>query len=159
MTRTAEQANFVKTIDVRETPEKVFRALTHEMDRWWSTHVNGALDSLGAKIKVNFPPNNGHWTFKATALSQGKLVELKCIEAYHVVAGQPAEIEKEWLGTMLRWSISPNGEGTRIRFEHIGLTPALHCYEICDQGWNFFFGTSFPAYLNDGAGLPHSAKT
>ncbi len=158
MTEVAEYADYVKTIDVHATPEQAYRALTSEMDRWWSTHVEGALESVGDTIKVAFPPNNGHWTFEATVLSPGDVVELKCIDAYHIVAGQPAEIEKEWLGTTLRWNIAPAGNGARVYFEHKGLTPKLHCYDICDEGWNFFFGTSFAAYLNDGAGMPHSAN-
>ena len=108
-------------------------------------------------MKVEFPPNNGHWTFEALAMSPGALVELKCIDAFHVVAGQSAEIEKEWLDTTLRWRISADGDGARIQFEHHGLTPQLHCYDICHQGWDFFFATSLAAYLSEGTGMPHSS--
>ncbi len=152
----ARQANYKKTINVQATPDHVFKALTTEMDRWWTTETDGSLSSIGGRIKVDFPPNNGHWTFEATALSPGEIVELKCIDAHHVVAGQPAEIEKEWLGTTLRWQIMAQGDTSYVKFEHQGLTPQLHCYDICNEGWGFFFATSFAAYLNEGTGMPHS---
>ncbi|MEP2473303.1 MAG: SRPBCC domain-containing protein [Paracoccaceae bacterium] len=151
-----EVANYEKTIDVRATPDQVYRALTTEMNRWWTTQTEGSLISVGDKLKVDFPPNNGHWTFEATALSPGEIVELKCIDAHHVVAGQPAEIEKEWLGTRLRWQIAGYGGRSKVEFEHQGLTPKLHCYDICNEGWGYFFANSFAAYLNTGTGAPHS---
>lgn len=157
MADTAVQAHYEKTIDVHTTPDRVFLALTAQMNLWWTTHLQGSLESAGDTIKVEFPPNNGHWTFEATALSPGELVELKCIDAYHVVAGQPEDIEKEWLGTTLRWRISAKGHSAQVKFEHQGLTPKLHCYDICHQGWDLFFATSFAAYLNEGTGMPHSA--
>lgn len=157
MDTSAELANYKKTIDVAAGPDRVFQALTAEMDRWWTVTTEGVLKSVGDTVRVDFPPNNGHWAFSAEVMLPGEAVELKCIDAYHVVAGQPAEIEKEWLGTTLCWRISARAGGSRIEFEHKGLTPALHCYGICDEGWGYFFATSFAAYLNDGAGLPHSA--
>ena len=152
----ARNANYTKTIDVKKTPDRVFQAITSEMDRWWTTETEGELSSVGDTVRVDFPPNNGHWTFEATALTPGKTVELKCIDAHHVVAGQPAEIEKEWLGTTLRWNISAHDSGARVAFEHEGLTPALHCFDICNEGWGFFFATSFAAYLESGNGMPHA---
>ena len=152
-----DEMNYEKTIDLRATPDRVFQALTKEMDRWWTTRIEGSLMSVGDTVKADFPPSNGYWTFEATTLIAGERVELKCIDAYHVVAGQPAEIEKEWLGTMLCWRISANEDGARLHFVHQGLTPKLHCYDICHQGWDFFFATSLVAYLNEGAGMPHSA--
>ena len=156
MNTIAKQANYTTEIDVQAGPDQVFRALTTEMDRWWTTQTEGSLISVGDTIKVDFPPNNGHWTFKARVLTPGQTVEIVCIDAFHVVAGQPEEIEKEWLGTTLRWKISPHGDMTKVAFEHEGLTPQLHCFEICNDGWGFFFGTSFAAYLNTGNGMPHT---
>ncbi|MGE0410330.1 MAG: hypothetical protein AB7P23_13870, partial [Amphiplicatus sp.] len=66
MAQPADDANYVKTIDVRATPDQAFRALTQEMDRRWSVHADGTIDAVGATIKVAFPPKNGHWTFDAT---------------------------------------------------------------------------------------------
>ena len=157
MEATAKRVNYEKTINVQANPEQVFHALTAQMALWWTTHTEGTLISVGDKIKVDFPPNNGHWTFEATTLVPDRVVELKCIDAHHVVAGQPTEIEEEWLGTELRWHISADGDGSKVAFEHVGLTPELHCYDICHEGWGFFFATSFAAHLNEGLGMPHSA--
>lgn len=156
MTEEDKPENYKSTIDVRATPGKAYEALVREMSHWWSTEIEGSLDRTGQKVTVSFPPNNGAWTFEATKLVDGKLIELRCVDAYHVVAGQPAEIEKEWLDTTLRWVIVPHNDGARIMFEHKGLTPELFCFDICHEGWDFFFGRSLSAYLNDGTGLPHT---
>ena len=91
----ARNANYTRTINTTASPERVFQALTGEMDRWWTTETEGALARVGDRIRVDFPPNNGHWVFQAVTLSAGACVELTCIDAHHVVAGQPAEIDKE----------------------------------------------------------------
>jgi len=157
MVTTANEANYENAVTVRAAPERVFVALTMEMHRWWTTHTDGSLERVGDTIRVDFPPNNGHWTFEATALSPREIVELTCIDALHVVAGQSAEIERDWLGTTLCWRICATGTGSRVHFEHRGLTPKLQCFDICHAGWNFFFARSLAAFLNEGTGMPHQA--
>ena len=157
MTETSGIADYAKTLDVKAEPDQVYHALTQEMGRWWSFDVDGSTGEIGKTIRVNFPPNKSYWTFEASKLSKGQLVELTCVDAYHIFTGQPEGAEQEWLGTRLSWDLSPLGSGTRIRFEHQGLTPRLHCFDICQAGWDHFFVTSLAAYLNTGAGMPHSA--
>ena len=148
-------SHYRKSIDVAAKPHTAYVAITQEMDRWWSTHVEGSIEAH--HVCVSFPPNNGHWCFETTQLIPGELVEAKCVDAHHVVSGQPREIEQEWLNTRLRWLISPHNGGARIHFEHEGLVPALLCYGICEEGWDFFFQQSLASYLNNGVGHPHGA--
>ena len=52
MKSSVEEVNYERTIDVRATPDLVFRALTREMDRWWTTSVEGSLASVGETVKA-----------------------------------------------------------------------------------------------------------
>lgn len=146
--------NYTRTITVKNTQKAAYQALTGGIENWW-TKPDTPLTILGDRAKFAFPPGKSFWTFEATELKPGKRVEMRCVEALHLHEGQPKEIEQEWLGTTVIWDIIPDGDKTDIRIEHIGLVPTLHCYEICEAGWDMFFVDSLKAYLDTGVGRPH----
>ncbi|MEP2990049.1 MAG: SRPBCC domain-containing protein [Parasphingorhabdus sp.] len=146
--------NYKRTISVKADPQKAFWALTEGMHEWWTTPDRPML-KLGDRSKFTFPPGKGYWTFEATVLEAKKRVEMVCVDALHLHEGMPKEIETEWLDTRVRWNIVWNGKTTDITVEHYGLVPTLHCYEICEAGWNLFFVGSLQAFLDTGTGKPH----
>ena len=42
---------------------------------------------------------------------------------------------------------------TRLDFEHIGLVPALECYDLCSNCWSYFLG-SLQQLVETGRGTP-----
>ncbi|WP_170765504.1 glutathione S-transferase N-terminal domain-containing protein [Ruegeria lacuscaerulensis] len=146
--------NYKKTLIVDAKPDQAFEALTKGFEHWWTT-PDEPIRNEGDRVRFTFPPGRSYWTFEAKKLVPGKLVELECVEALHLHEGKPREIETEWLGTRTIWNISPVVNGARIRFEHVGLSPSLHCYEVCEAGWDRFFVDSLKAYLDSGTGRPH----
>ena len=46
----------------------------------------------------------------------------------------------EWLGTTMEFDIAPAGNGTELRFRHVGLTPELECWDACVAAWTQFIG-------------------
>ena len=150
------EQNYVRTIKANATAEKAYWALTEGMHEWWTT-PDAQMTKLGDRSKFSFPPGNGYWVFEATTLEPGKRVEMICVEALHLHEGMPKEIETEWLDTRVRWDIQSTDEGVEIRIEHNGLVPSLHCYEICEAGWDMFFVESLQAFLETGVGKPHRA--
>ena len=149
--------NYTATITVHNTPEAAFEALTSGIANWW-TKPDQPMLKIGDRSKFTFPPGKGYWIFEATGLEYGRMFEMECVEAFHVHEGMPKEIEKEWLGTKVRWQIEPDGTKTNITIVHQGLVPGLHCYEICEAGWNMFFIDSLHAYLETGVGKAHRAS-
>ena len=146
--------NYSRTISVNTTPDKVYQALTADIEHWW-TKPDAPLTSVGDQAKFTFRPGKTFWIFEATQLQPGKRVEMQCVKALHLHDAMPKVIEQEWLGTKVIWEIILNGSHTDIRIEHIGLVPSLHCYEICEAGWDMFFVDSLKLYLNTGVGKPH----
>ena len=144
---------YSRTISVGASPQDAFVALTSDFGKWWTT-PDHPIHAVGDVARFNFPPGEAFWTFKAISLVPGKLVKLKCIEANHHHEGMPDAIREEWLGTTLTWQIHVEGGKTVIRFVHSGLTPNLHCFDICEAGWDFFFVNSLKACLDTGVGLP-----
>ena len=147
--------NYRETIAVSASAEDSFNAVTREMDLWWTKTTEGALEKTGDTVKVIFPPKFGFWTFQARTMEPGRRIEMECVDAHHKVDGQPAEIDKEWVGTRIIWDFLDKGDKTEVTMTHHGLTPKLHCWDICFDGWNFFFKDSLKKYLNGEAAAPH----
>jgi len=143
--------NYTREIVVSTTPGEAFKALTTGFNEWWTTDCNSVVD-IGDEITFKFKPS--YWVMRASNLVPGKLVELDCIEAHHVHDGLPISILNEWKGSKLQWKIQRQELETKIRFVHEGLVPSLECYEVCEQGWDYFFVNSLKQYLDTGKGFP-----
>jgi len=145
--------SYQKTIVVKANTERVFAALTRNIEYWW-TKPDNAIVKEGDKAKFTFPPGRSYWTFEATSLTPNQ-VKLRCVDALHLHEGMPSAIETEWLGSQLIFNMTQKGQSTQIDFEHQGLIPQLHCYEVCENGWDYFFLESLQHYLDTGTGSPH----
>ena len=149
--------DYSNTIIVSATSDAAYRALTEGFEHWW-TQPDKRIKKVGDRARFAFPPGLSYWTFEATRLSPNSIVEMICVDALHIHEGKPREIEQEWLDTTVKWQIKTQGEYTQIHIEHVGLTPDLLCYDICQAGWDHFFLNSLAAYLNTGKGTPHQAN-
>lgn len=147
--------NYERTIEVDATAADAFAALTTGMKHWWTSEA-GQFEKVGDVARFGFSGRNGYWTFKAVTLDPDR-IEWECVEALHIHEGKPKEIETEWLGTRAVWTLTETGSGTRLDFEHQGLTPELLCYDICEAGWDMFFVDSLKSYLDTGTGKPFVA--
>ena len=144
-------ANYTREIIVSNTPSAAYQALTTTFDKWWTTSCN-PISETGDKITFRF--GSTYWVMRANTLVPDNSVELECIEAHHVHEGLSSSILDEWQGTKLKWKIQKLGEKTKIVLVHEGLVPSLNCYEVCEQGWDYFFVNSLNQYLDTGKGLP-----
>jgi len=67
-------------------------------------------------------------------------------------------VEPDWIGTTPSFFLRPNGDGTYgIEFRHVGLQPALPCYDQCRAGWNHFM-PSLHQFLETGEGRPNDPR-
>lgn len=139
--------DYENTITVNVTPHQVFYALTKEMSNWW-TPMSSKVDKVGDKATAKFEDGTT-WSFEVISLEENKLVEFRCYEANHIHPATTPDMRTEWQNTILRFEISNKGKDTSIHFTHIGLTPEINCYEICNSGWNHFFGSAFKNYLSN----------
>ena len=54
--------------------------------------------------------------------------------------------------------LAPDGEGrTLLHFEHLGLVPDLQCWDVCNQGWNYFL-PSLKQFAETGRGTPFALE-
>lgn len=67
-------------------------------------------------------------------------------------------VEPDWIGTRPSFSTRLNSDGTSsVEFRHIGLRPALPCFDQCRAGWNHFMPSLYQ-FLETGEGLPNEPR-
>ena len=67
-------------------------------------------------------------------------------------------VEPDWIGTTPTFSVRPAGDGTfAVEFRHVGLRPALPCFDQCRAGWNHFM-PSLHQFLETGEGRPNEPR-
>ena len=64
----------------------------------------------------------------------------------------------DWIGTKPSFAVQPNDDGTvSVAFRHVGLRPALPCFDQCRAGWNHFM-PSLHQFLETGEGRPNEPR-
>jgi hypothetical protein len=65
----------------------------------------------------------------------------------------------EWKDTRVIWELRDDGAGgCRLALEHVGLVPALECYQHCELGWDRFLA-SVAGWAERGVGAPYRAES
>ena len=64
----------------------------------------------------------------------------------------------DWVGTKPSFVVQPGDDGScAIAFRHVGLRPALECFDQCRAGWNHFM-PSLHQFLETGEGRPNEPR-
>jgi hypothetical protein len=117
---------------------------------WWTEDCDG--DPLpGGTFDVHF--GGVEKTMRVASPAKDSEVRWVCTAAFIDVPSLGRK--DEWVGTEMIFRLSAVEDGkTRLDFEHIGLAPALECYELCAGGWRQFLG-SLRQYVETGTGMPY----
>ena len=140
------QTNFSTTA----SRQQILRALTAEIANWWTADFTGSAKAAGDSFTVRFGK-----TFKTFVVKEASEsgVSWTCTDAF--ISMPKLARKDEWKGTTIRWTMAADGERTRLTMTHEGLSPAVECYEVCEQGWNAFAG-SLKDWVEAGKGKPYS---
>lgn len=142
------EQNYTTTITVDASPAETYAAI-NDVRGWWGHDVEGPTDVLGAEF--TFRGVDMHRALiKVTELVPGERV------VWHVLDNHLTFVtdQTEWVGTTIRFDISPTDGGSMVRFSHVGLLPGQQCYEVCAPAWTFFIVDSLRALINAGRGEP-----
>lgn len=146
-------SHFTQRLVIGATPAAVYAALTTPtgLRAWWTQDCD--VDTRrGGRLHFRFGRNHKEMRIETLAPDA---VEWRCTAAAIVTAGLARQ--DEWVGTRIVFRLTPEGAcRTRLEFSHIGLTPALECYDLCRGGWQYFLA-SLQQYLETGRGTPHEA--
>ena len=134
--------------------ESVYRAITKEIDKWWTELSNQALQ-VGDQLSVRFEKKTS-WVMTVSEALPNRSLVWKVDEANHDL--EDLSKKDEWKGTSIKWEMEEFETGTKVNLTHQGLVPALECYDICEAGWGYFLG-SLKKYLETGEGYPYKEET
>jgi uncharacterized protein YndB with AHSA1/START domain len=149
---TEEMAGERIEIELEAPPARVYAAIaTGEGVRaWWSEGV--VAEEVGGTSRLEFGASG--WTeLRVDRLDPDREVAWSCV-AQDIANFDPRD---EWVGTTIRFRLSPLGDGTRTKldFAHEGLA-GLGCEEMCTRGWSHYIGTSLKGLVerDEGAAGP-----
>ncbi|QBD83175.1 SRPBCC domain-containing protein [Ktedonosporobacter rubrisoli] len=143
-TPTIELLHIELEVPLNFAPERVFRALTQEIDSWWdkkySTIKQGKVvleAELGKRMYEDWGNGNGSVFGTVTYLEKDKILEIEG----HLGMDKPSQ-------GLLRFELIPQGTATLLKIKHRAtgiIRPyAIHVFA---QGWKNLFEVCLPAYL------------
>jgi hypothetical protein len=144
-----ENESFTTSYWVEQAPEAVFAAV-NDVRAWWSGDIEGRTDVLGAEFTYAYQTFHQS-TQKITEFVPGRKVVWRISESHLGFV----EDEAEWNGTEVTFAIRRHGDKTELRFTHVGLIPALECFDKCARAWGFYIDESLRSLITTGKGVPN----
>ncbi|MEO7083983.1 MAG: SRPBCC domain-containing protein [Gemmatimonadaceae bacterium] len=130
------------------TAAEAFDKITR-VGEWWVTKFEGRARALNDVFTVRFG-GESFVTFRVTGVVPN-------VEAVWTVTDCYLGMLKdrtEWTGTTVVWMITESDRETRIQFAHVGIMPAVECYEMCVKGWDQYVKGSLFQLLTENMGQP-----
>jgi uncharacterized protein YndB with AHSA1/START domain len=143
--------HYQQTLVIDADPSAVYAAIaTQQGLRAWWTPTCTADTHVGGTAHFEFGRTQKDMSIEQLDVNRG--VRWFCTNAF--INGGSISKKSEWVGTEIVFRLTPTIEGkTRLDFEHVGLVPALECYDLCRNGWNHFLA-SLQQLVETGRGTP-----
>jgi uncharacterized protein YndB with AHSA1/START domain len=141
--------DFTTTFSVEQSPERVFNAITN-VRGWWSEEIEGATDKLGAEFIYRYEDVH-RCKMKITEFVPGERIVWLVLDNYFNFT----EDKTEWKNTQVIFEVSRKGDGSEIRFTHVGLTPECECFHVCSNAWGSYINGSLRSLITTGKGKPN----
>ena len=136
------------------SPAAVYQALTTQqgLRNWW-TETCEISNAIGGRSSFHF--TRSRKVMQIESLVPDRELRWRCVEAH--IEMPELRHKDEWVGMHIIFKLSPQDGGrTWLDFEHVGLTPAVQCFDVCRDGWNQFLG-SLQSLVETGQGKPFVA--
>ena len=139
-------SNFRTSFTVDQSPDEVFRAVT-DVPRWWTGEIDGSAAELGDEFVYRYADLHVSRQ-KVTELVPGRKLVWRVLDAKLTFTADPAE----WTGTDIVFHIDRRDGRIVLTFEHVGLVPAVECFDQCSSAWGFFVNGSLKHLVTTGEG-------
>ena len=146
------EQSYSKELSVSASVKSVYKAITKEIDKWWTIDSNIAFN-IGDILTVRFGEPY-FMSMEVEKIIPNKLLVWKVVGANMFIEGGVTNND-EWVGTKIQWKISELESGSEVSLFHEGLVPSFECYDTCKNGWDYFLG-SLKEFLDTGSGSPHT---
>ena len=137
-------SNYTTRFTVDQSPEAVFAAI-NDPRAWWSGEFEGGAKKLGDVFTYRYKE------FHYSKQEVTELVPAKRV-AWQVLEGTLSFVEDktEWTGTTITFDIARMGDKTEVVFTHVGLKPAVECYDTCSDAWTSLIQGSLKQLIETG---------
>ena len=140
--------HFTTVIVADQSPEEVFNAINN-VRGWWSGEVDGVTDVPDALFTYTVP--GIHFSKqKITAFIPGKKIVWNVVDAELSFVRN----KNEWKGSNICFDISAKAGKTEVVFTHVGLTPAIECYNDCSNAWGLLINGNLKNLIATGEQQP-----
>ncbi len=141
-----KKQDFHKSILTSASAEEAFKKIS-SVSKWWTANFKGSAKKVNDVFTLRFGENK--FTFKVVEVVPNKKLVWLVTDCY-----MPwLKNKTEWKNTKIVFEISEGKNQTRIDMTHVGLVPGIECYNVCEEGWNQYFGESIPELLATGKGI------
>lgn len=142
--------SFSVSLLVAASPRQAYAAIL-DPRAWWGASIEGDAGRLGGEWTYRY--GDMHFSrHRTTELVPGRRVVWQVVEStLNFIADR-----NEWTGTTIVFDIAPRGGGSEIVFTHVGIGPAVECYDICSRAWTGLIAGSLRELIETGAGDPDS---
>ena len=147
-----ENQNYNTTITVSQSANEVFKSI-NSVSKWWTENLEGDSENLDDVFTADFG-NDNFVTHKLIEVIPDKKVVWLVTDCYL----SWFKDKTEWTNTKMTFEISTKDNSTEISFTHIGLVPAVECYDMCVKGWDQYVKGSLFKLITEGTGEPQKKK-
>jgi hypothetical protein len=136
--------DFTTSFTVKQTPQAVFAAIINPR-AWWSGDHSGSAQHLGDVFTYRY--KDIHYSKQQVT----ELIPAKRV-AWQVTEGTLNFVEdkNEWAGTTITFDIVRKDDRTEVIFTHVGLEPAVECYDTCSDAWTSLIRGSLKELIETG---------
>ena len=146
---TLENKSYSKTISVKKSARDAYNAILN-LRGWWSEDIEGKTDNLNETFFYHYKDIHLCKIKLIEAVAGKKVVYLITENEFNFIKDKT-----EWVNTKLVFDISEAAGKTKVTFTHDGLTPADECYEVCNDAWTTYIGSSLKDFIDTGKGNPN----
>jgi hypothetical protein len=138
--------DFTTTLLVDQSPKEIIEAISNPQ-HWWSGEVEGKASQLNDEFSYRYKDIHYSKQRVFEIIPDQKVVWLVTESVINYV-----EDKDEWTGTKISFELSPQGNKTLLRFSHLGLVPAVECFDSCSIAWTQLIQQSLFSLITTGKG-------
>jgi uncharacterized protein YndB with AHSA1/START domain len=143
--------DYTAAFTVDRSPAEAYAAIT-DVRGWWSAEVDGPTAEVG-DVFVFTVPDVHRCSLEVTEAVPGRRIVWRVSDSWLSFVSDTTE----WDDTDIVFDIEATDDGTEVRFTHVGLAPAVECYDICTDAWGSYLRGSLRGLITTGEGYPYRA--
>ena len=147
------ESSYTTSFSVDRTQAEVFAAI-NDVRSWWMTKVDGDNGAVGDEFSYRVPGVH-YCKMRVTELVPDDKVVWQVVDNHMGFIDD----QREWKGTEIRFQLSEKDGATELRFTHDGLVPSYECFDVCQNAWTFYVGSSLRRLAATGVGEPSDPDT